>query len=203
MGKLKALLLAGAILLGMANALAQPQIFVRVRGAVTGFDGHELQVKTRAGKALKIGVGEGTGISVLSEIEMRDIRQGSFVGVTAIRREAGKPLVALEVHLFPEAQRGAGEGHREWDLEPGSTMTNANIEAIVDTNDGKELMLVYQGGSQKIVVPPGTPLVTFRPADKSLLKAGAQVFISASQASDGSLTAQRIQVGEGGMKPPM
>lgn len=203
MGNLKALLLAGAILLGMANALAQSQPSMRVRGAITGFDGHELQVKTREGKALRMSVTDGTRISLLSAIGMSDIKPGSFVGVTAIRREPGTPLVALEVHLFPEAQRGAGEGHREWDLEPGSTMTNATIDAMVDTNDGRELTLVYKGGSQKILVPPGTPLVTFRPAGKPQLKAGAHVFITTHQAGDGRLTAQRIQVGEDGLKPPM
>lgn len=49
MGKLKTRFLAGTILLGMANALAQPQSAMRVRGAVTGFDGHVLQVKPREG----------------------------------------------------------------------------------------------------------------------------------------------------------
>lgn len=41
------------------------------------------------------------------------------------------------------------------------------------------------------------------PADKSLLKAGAQVFFVVPPAADGTLTAQRIQIGKGGMKPPM
>lgn len=203
MDRLKALLLAGAMSLGMASALAQTQGAMRVRGEVTGFDGQVLQVRTREGQTLKLDVAVDATVNVLTALKITDIKQGDFVGVTAIRRETGRPLVALEVHLFPEAQRGTGEGHRKWDLRPGSTMTNANIAAIVDTNDGKQLTLSYKGGSQKIVVPPDTPIVTFKPADKSLLKPGAQVFIIPRQAEDGSLTAQRIQVGEGGMKPPM
>jgi hypothetical protein len=134
---------------------------------------------------------------------MSDIKQGSFVGVTAIQKGPGTPLQAREVHLFPEAQRGTGEGHYDWDLEPGSSMTNANVDAIVNTNNGKELTLSYKGGSQKIIVPQGVPIVTFKPADKSVLKAGAQVFIITQQAADGSLTAQRILIGKDGMKPPM
>jgi hypothetical protein len=203
MGKVRALLLAVAFLFGMANALAQSQPSMRVRGAITGFDGHELQVKTRGGTALKMIVTDDTKINVLSPLKMSDIKQGSFVGVTAVRRRHGASLLAREVHLFPEELRGTGEGHREWDLEPGSTMTNANVEAIVNTNNGKELTLVYEGGSQKIAVPKDVPIVTFKPADKSLLKAGAQVFVITQQAPDGSLTAQHIQVGKGRMKPPM
>lgn len=198
----KTLLLMVAVLFGM-NALAQSQPSMRIRGAVTGFDGHELQVKTRGGTALKMSVSGDTRISILSPVRLSDIKQGSFVGVTAVRQGSGTALLAREVHLFPEELRGTGEGHRDWDLEPGSTMTNANVDAVVDTNNGKELTLVYKGGSQKIVVTKDVPIVTFMPADKSLLKAGAQVFIVAQQAADGSLTAQHIQVGKGRMKPPM
>lgn len=203
MNKVNALLLVGSILFGLANAQAQPPPAMRVRGAITGFKGHELQVKTREGKDLKVNITENTRISVLYLVKMSDIKPGSFVGVTAVPRGPGGPLQALEVHLFAEAQRGTGEGHREWDLEPGSSMTNANVDTIVNTNDGKELSLSYKGGSQKIIVPKGVPIVSFKPADESLLKAGAQAFIIAQQAADGSLTAQRISVGKNGMKPPM
>ncbi|MGE5758177.1 MAG: hypothetical protein ACM3W8_04865 [Sideroxydans sp.] len=207
MNKVKALLLAAMVLFGLTNALAQTQPqqqpTVRIRGAVTGFDGHEVQVKSREGKQLKMSVTDNTKINVLSPLKMSDIKQGSFVGVTAIQHGPGTPLQAREVHVFPEAQRGTGEGHYDWDLEPGSSMTNANVDAVVDTNSGKELTLSYKGGSQKIVVPKGVPVITFIPADKSVLKAGARVFIITQQAADGSLTAQRMLVGKGRMKPPM
>jgi len=203
MNKIKALLLAGAILFGMANALAQSQPTIRIRGAITGFDGHELQVKTREGKELMVNISDDTKINVLFALKISDIKQGSFVGVTAIPGGPGPALQALEVHLFPESLRGTGEGHYDWDLEPGSSMTNANVDAIVTTNNGKELTLSYKGGSQKIIVPQGVPIVTFKPADKSLLKAGAQVFIVTQQTADGSLMTLRIQVGKDGIKPPM
>lgn len=204
MNKLNVLLLVGSILFGLANVQAQSQpATIRVRGAITGFNGQELQVKTRDGKDLKINVNENTRTSLLYLATMSDIKPGSFVGVTAVPRGPGGPLRALEVHVFTEAQRGTGEGHREWDLEPGSTMTNANIDAIVNTNDGKELTLSYKGGSQKIIVPPRAPIVAFKPADNSSLKTGAQIFCITEQAPDGSLIAQRISVGKDGLRPPM
>jgi hypothetical protein len=87
MNKVKALLLVGTVLFGLVNAQAQsqPQPAMRIRGAVTGFDNHELQVKTREGKDLKVNVTDNTKINVLSTLRMSDIRQGSFVGVTAIQ----------------------------------------------------------------------------------------------------------------------
>ena len=213
MNKMKALLLAGTFLVGMAGALAQPpagtqagsppnaQPTARIRGAVTGFDGQELQVKTRDGKAVKMTLSDTAKINVLSPLDMSNIKQGSFVGVTAVLRSGA--LQALEVHVFPEAMRGTGEGHYDWDLTPGSTMTNANVDAIVATNNGEKLTLTYKGGTQEIVVPKHTPIITFTPADKSLLKPGAQVFVIAQPATDGSLTALRILVGKAGMRPPM
>lgn len=196
-------LLTGAVLFGLMSAVAQAQTVKRVRGTITGFDGHVLAVKARDGNDLNIDVSEDTSVSSLTELQMGDIKQGGFVGVTAIRKSPDGAQYALEVHVFPEASRGSGEGHRDWDLEPGSTMTNANIDAIVELNNGRELTLGYKGGKQKIIVPPGTPIVSFVPGDKSLLKAGVQIFTVAQQADGGALTAQRILVGKDGMKPPM
>lgn len=196
-------LLAVAIFLASVSAIAQAQAVTRVRGAITGFDGQVLSVKTRDGDDMNITVTEDTGISSIIELRMNDIRQGDFVGVTSINKGQDGTRYALEVHVFPEPSRGSGEGHRDWDLEPGSTMTNANIDAIVERNDGKELTLGYKGGMQKIIMLPEVPVVSFMPGDKSLLNAGMQIFIIAHQAGDGAITAQRILVGKGGIKPPM
>jgi len=203
MNKMKTLLLVGTMMLGLVNALAQPQPPIRIRGIVTAFDGQELQVKSREGQDVRIHMADTTKVSILAPIKLADIKAGSFVGVTALQNGPGNSLQALEVHLFPEALRGTGEGHYAWDLEPGSSMTNANVDAIVNINDGKELVLSYKGGNQKIIVPQGVPLVTFIPSDKSQLTPGAKVLVITQQAEDGSLTALRINVGKGGMKPPM
>jgi hypothetical protein len=203
MSRIKAWLLAGAVLLGLISAMAQAQTNVRVRGTITGFDGHVLEVKTREGNDLNVYVTDNSVVSSLVELKMGDIKQGGFVGVTAVKKGYEGSLYALEVHVFPEASRGTGEGHYDWDLGPGTTMTNANVDAIVERNDGKELKLSYKGGMQKIIVPPGTPIVTFVPAEQSQLKAGVPVFAVVQQAEDGTLTAKRILIGKDGMKPPM
>ncbi|MBI5891464.1 MAG: hypothetical protein HZB47_12475 [Nitrosomonadales bacterium] len=203
MNKAKAILLVSALVLGLMDAQAQSVLNMRVRGAIAGFDGHELQVKTSDGRNLNIGVNGATKIKSVVALKPGDIKRNSFVGVTAVPKVPGGPLLAREVHIFAETQRGMGEGHYAWDLEPGSSMTNANVDAIANTVNGKELTLSYQGGRQKIIVPRGVPVVSFRPANKSVLKKGAQIFCVARQAADGSLTAQHISVGQKGMKPPM
>jgi hypothetical protein len=185
------------------SAMAQAQTNVRVRGTITSFKGHILEVKTRDGKDLKVNVGDDTIVNSLVELQIGDIKQGGFVGVTAVKKYPDGVQYALEVHVFPETSRGTGEGHYAWDLEPDSTMTNANVDAIVERNNGKELTLSYKGGMQKIIVPPKTPIVTFVSTDQSHLQPGVQVFAVVQQTEDGTLTAKRILIGNGGMKPPM
>jgi hypothetical protein len=82
-------------------------------------------------------------------------------------------------------------------------MTNANIESMVQSAGGQELTLVYKEGSQKILVPPGAPIVTTVSADRSSLKPGEYVWLNANVGADGKLTfGGRIQVSHGGVKPP-
>src|SRR5262252_4691595 len=69
-----------------------------------------------------------------------------FVSVPILRS-------AIEVHIFPEAMRGTGEGDRPWDLMPKSSMTNANVEQAVTGVEGQTLTLKYKAGEKKIVVP--------------------------------------------------
>ena len=57
-------------------------------------------------------------------IDPSAIQEGTFVGTTAVPRPDGSLPSAVEVHVFPEAARGTGEGHRPAS-SPNSTMTNA------------------------------------------------------------------------------
>ena len=82
-------------------------------------------------------------------------------------------------------------------------MTNATVAATADVNNGKELTLSYKGAQQKAVVPVGIPIVTFAPADITLLVPGATVFIGAQMSTDGSMNAARVLIGKDGTKPPM
>jgi hypothetical protein len=130
----------------IATALAQDT--VRVRGTIERIDGSTYMVKARDGAELKVALADTPQIAGVVKASLSDIKQGSFVGVTAVPRADGSQS-ALEVHIFPEAMRGTGEGHYPWDLRPQSTMTNANVEQVVTAVDGQTLTLKYKDGEKK------------------------------------------------------
>lgn len=196
---MKTILAAGlAFALALTGSIAEAQKNIRVRGAITAVSGDMLSVRTREGKPLELALTEKTSVAAAKAIKLSDLKPGAYVGCTTMKRADGA-LVAVEVHTIP---RRVPEGHRPWDLQPGSMMTNANIASVVKSAGGDELMLEYKGGSQKILVPPGTPIVTTTKADRSQLKPGEYVFLVASVGEGGKLTALRIQVSKDGVKPP-
>jgi hypothetical protein len=185
---------------GIATTLAQDT--VRVRGTIERLDGPTYVVKARDGAELKLTLADSPQIAGVVKASLSDIKQGSFVGVTAMPRADGSQS-ALEVHIFPEVMRGTGEGHYPWDLRPQSTMTNANVEQVVTAVDGQTLTLKYKDGEKKIFVPANTPIVVYVPGDKSDLKPGAKVFVAAVKQPDGTLQGRAWRVGRDGVSPPM
>ena len=81
-------------------------------------------------------------------------------------------------------------------------MTNANVESIVTRTGNGELTLKYKGGTQKIVVPDGVPIVRAVPGTRADLVPGEYIFTVAQTGADGTLTATRVQVSKDGVKPP-
>lgn len=200
-------LLTLGVILSFARAQAQaPQGKpVTIRGKISAVEKQSLKVTTSAGEVL-VRLPDNVRIGGVETAKLSDISRGSYVGTTAVKQADGN-LKALEVHIFPESARGTGEGHRPWDLQPGSTMTNANVEKVeavaVEKLQGQLLTLKYKGGEQKILVLPGTPIVKNVPGGRSLLKVGTGVYIAARRGEDGTVTATRVAAGVGGIMPPM
>ena len=198
-------LLASSLQMELAHAQAPQGKPVTIRGKITAVESRSLRVATTSGE-VSVRFPDDVRIGGVAAAQLSEITAGNYVGTTAVKQADGN-LKALEVHIFPETSRGTGEGHRPWDLQPGSTMTNANVEQVeqvaVEKVQGQMLTLSYKGGQQKVFIPPGTPIVKNVSADRSLLKAGTGVFIPAVQSEDGTLTATRITVGVGGIMPPM
>jgi hypothetical protein len=188
-----------AVLALVATAVDAQQKPLRVRGTITAIDGNVLSVKSREGQDLKLYMPDDVGVSVAKAIKFEDIKQGDYVGATTLKQADGS-LVAREVHYLPPQ---AKPGHTPWDLEPGSSMTNANVEAIVAATGKRELTLKYPDGTQKIRVPEGVPLVRAVPGSRADLKVGEYIWTGAQVAPDGRITAARIQVSKDGVKPPM
>jgi len=174
----------------------------RVRGTIEGVDGDVVAVKSRSGEDVKLHMTGDIRIVGITRISLADIKVGSFIGTTTVPGADGTPS-AVEVHVFPEAMRGTGEGSRPYDLRPNSTMTNATVAESVVGNDGHTLLVKYKDGEKKVVVPSETPVVTYVPADKSDLKVGAKVIVFMKTLPDGSVETNRISVGRDGLTPPM
>ena len=195
-------MIAVAAILTAPPAWAQDSPPVRVRGTIERVEGSIYVVKARDGAELKLTLADNPQIAGIVKASLADIKQGAFVGVTAMPQADGS-LSALEVHIFTEAMRGTGEGHYPWDLRPQSTMTNGNVEQIGTAVDGGTLTMKYKDGEKKIFVPADTPIVAYVPGDKSDLKPGVKVFIVAAKQPDGTLQGRAWRVGRDGVTPPM
>jgi hypothetical protein len=192
-----------------------------VRGDIVAVSGNSMKVKTPDGQELTLTLAPDLRVSAAQKASLDSVGQGLFVGTTAVAQADGT-LRAVEVHVFPESMRGTGEGHRPWDLQPESTMTNATVEkselqgtggsAPTMTNatvaeagksaGGRRLQLKYPGGEKTVFVPANTPVVRLEPSDRSKLKAGEHVFAVAARQPDGTVVAKRVIFGEA-VVPPM
>lgn len=191
-----------------------------VRGDVTAVQADTVTVKTPAGGSVAVALPKEVPVAQVEKAGLDAIRDGTFVGMITVPERNGS-LRAVEVHVFPESMRGTGEGSQPWDLRPGSnmtnatvastssgpggsgTMTNATVGNVGAAGTGRTVELKAGGESKKVVVPPGAAVVKLEPADRSALKPGAHVFAIATRRRDGSLSAERIFVGEGNVRPPM
>ena len=197
----RTLALAGALTL-LAAATATAQVPIRVRGSIAKVSGSALTIVSRDNSTVEVRLADNAVVTAVVPAALSDIKAGQFVGVAALPGPNGI-FRAQEVLIFPEAARGTEEGHYPWDLSPGSTMTNATVDDMVERVEGPILTLKHKGGTVKMEVPTDVPIVTFAPGDRSMLKTGAHVFIPGQQRSDGVVAAGRVLVGKDGLVPPM
>jgi Cu/Ag efflux protein CusF len=192
-----------AVTLFASSASAQQGSMVRVRGTIETVDGNMLGIKTREGTDVKVRMTDNVAVFAVVKTSLSEIKEGSYIGVTGMPEPDGTQK-ALAVHIFPENQRGAAEGFRPWDARANSTMTNATVAQTVKGTDGQNILVKYKDGEKKVVVPPDTPIVTFIASDKSEVKPGAKLIIfGAAKKDDGTLEANRVNVGRDGVTPPM
>ena len=192
--------LAGAILAVWCSAAAAQT--VRLRGTIEKVDGSVLAVKSSDGAELKLALTEKAMIIAVVNASLADIKEGSYLGSAAMPQPDGGQM-ALEVHIFPEQMRGTGEGHRPYAPVAESTMTNgATAGSAVAGVDGSTIVIRYKDGEKKIVIPPNVPIVRFEIGAKDDLKTGARfTVLAATRKPDGTLEANRINVGRDGVVP--
>ena len=176
---------------------------VRIRGTVEKLDGQNLMVKSRDGQSLTVVLAPNFAVSGVVAKSLADIKPGDFVASTSLKGSDGK-LKAIEVHILPDNLRGVvPESQYPWDLVPDSIMTNAILAQITEAPEGHVMKVTFKGNEAEVTIPDGIPIVGYIPADASLLKPGAAVFISAQKQADGTLTAARVTAEKDGVKPPL
>jgi hypothetical protein len=192
-------LLAAASVAVLAQTPPPP---ARVRGTVEKFENNVMTVKAPDGKTVDVKLADNYTVVGVARAKVADIGSGKYIGTTTLGERNGG-LVALEVHIFPEAMRGVGEGHYAWDLKPESKMTNGSVAEVKSVGKDHMLTVQYKGGEQKVLVPGNAKVVMFGPGERSELKKGAHIFVVAQRQPDGSLSAARVNVGVKGTVPPM
>jgi hypothetical protein len=194
------MLARAALIAAISASSVFAQQTVRVRGTIEKVDGNTLTVKAADGAAVTLMLTGDAKVVGIVKATLADVKEGSFVGSAAMPQPDGSQK-ALEVHIFPDAMRGTGEGHRPYTV-PNSTMTNGTVGDMVTASDGQSLTVKYKGGEKKIVVPPGVPIVRYEIGNRGELKPGAHVTATnAVKKPDGTLEAARINVGRDGLVP--
>ena len=174
----------------------------RVRGTLQKMDGNNLTIATKS-KETNVPLKDGAPIIAVTKGAMSDIKDNTFVGITAMPQPDGTQK-AVEVHVFEESLRGTGEGHYPWDLKPDSTMTNGAVAQQVQKVEGNTLQVKYKDGEKTIVVPKDAEVVNLVPGTKDDLKTGAHVFIPRwEKQGDRTWMAAVVVVGRDGITPPM
>lgn len=202
------------LLAGVASAQPAPI----VRGDVVSVEGNALRLTSASGEETTLRLADDFRVNLRVPATLNDIKPKTYVGATSTPGPNGT-LIASEVHIFPEARRGAGEGHHPMSTMPGSTMTNATVSRVAGrvprtkTNgtvskagaddNGRTLTLRYKGGEQTVYVSDKTPIVRTEPGDRQLLTPGAHVIVYAKRETNGDLVAERISVGANGSAPPV
>jgi hypothetical protein len=187
--------------LAATSALAQAPQTVRLRGTIEKVDGTTVMAKSDKGDALKINIADKITVVDVSKATMADIKDGEFIGSGAMPQPDGSQK-AIEVHIFPEAMRGTGEGFRPWDGAPNSTMTNGTVGAAVTGVNGPVVTVKYKDGEKNIIVGPEVPIVRYEVGSMNDLKPGvAFAVLAAIKQPDGSFNISRINVGKDGAVP--
>ena len=158
-----------------------------------------MTVTSRDGRKIALAIAPDVVVTAIIAASITDIKPGSSIGTAAAPQADG--MRALEIQLFPDSMRGVGEGHHPWDLQPLRTMTNGTVGDVVVTQ-GRTLTLATRMGRKTVVVPENAPIITYGVGSRAML-VRVYVIITATQKPDGSLTAQRVGVGQNGLTPPM
>ena len=229
MKRLLGLTFAAATALPAAALAAAPQ--VHVRGAVSAISDNSLTVHTDAGQDVILALNGSTHYVTVKKSSLAAIDKNTFIGTAT--KTIGSKLVALEVVVFPNSMRGAGEGHYSWDPLPDTTpsgggkvasaMTNGTVSTetsagapgkvsstmtngAVSTNTtsgGAMQLTVTYKGGEQHILVPPTAPIVMLAPAKMSDVSKGDAVVVTEAKSGGNPVAASVAVGVGGVRPPM
>jgi len=192
----------------------------RLAGTIAAVQDNDLLISGQTGASAHVRLGRDLRVSVRAPISVSKLEQGMYVAITSTPQADGT-LLASEVRVFPESQRGLGEGHRPMASQPGNMMTNATISNIAAAGSvprnsvtnatissysaasgGRRLTVSYKDGEKVVLLPDNIPIMATEVGDRASLKPGAHVVAYATRSNDGAWTSERVSVGKGDFVPP-
>ncbi|MBI3506122.1 MAG: hypothetical protein HY059_14885 [Proteobacteria bacterium] len=190
-------LVAALSVAGFAMPAAAQQGGVNIRGTIAAIDAGVLTIATRDGKTEKIELAENVPVATTKPFSMAEVKPGMVLAATTMQRADGR-IIAIDLRPIPAT---ANQGLSPYDLQPGSTMTNAALDGMVQSAAGQELTLNYKTGIVKVLITPATAMSQSAPGTRADLKVGETVYIPMRPDAAGKLAAVRVQVSKDGVKP--
>ena len=201
----------------------------RVRGVVQSIGPDSLALQTYDGRLVSVPIGANTKFAWVVASNLASLKSGDFVGTAttgsddALRaaelvifpeamRGSGEGHYGWDVPGVVAAAGGnASSGMTNGTVQQQSGMTNGTVQqqsgmtnGTVTGGAGKlgetTLTIGYKGGTAKVLVPVGTPIVRFEPTTRSVLAKGQKLFVV--QAAD-ARGAKFVAIGKDGVTPPM
>lgn len=195
--------LAGSLAFAFIATTAVAGEPIKLRGTIERVDGQMIVLKTRYGAQVKLTVTESPELVAVVKSSIADIKPGMLVGSSGHVQSDGAQR-ANEVHIIPDSMRGIGEDRFRQDSEPQIKTLNASVDEITVGVDGDLLTVKSKAGERKVIVPSGTPIVTFVPGERTDLRPGVAIFVAdAKKQPEGLVQTGQIIYGRDGLTPPL
>lgn len=178
-----------------------------VRGTIAALTDTSVSITTASG-AQSVHLDQPVTVYARTPSDLSHVTPNSFVGITSEKQADGTER-ATEIHIFPEALRGTGEGSRLMEsTASASRMTNGNVSATgpsggsrmtngsvasTGTAGATHYVIEYPGGTQTIEIPPAVT-VTIIASTGTPLAVGTDVIVLAHTGTSGNLTASGIML---------
>lgn len=180
-----------------APAAPATDTMTMVRGTIASVSANQVVVTTDSG-AKTVALKPPVSVYDRAPSGLANVKDNTFIGVTTVKQPDGSER-ATEIHIFPEALRGLGEGSRL--MAGGSQMTNGAATQTpprmsngnVANSTGSAMVVQFAGGSTNVTIPPNTPVTEIKATSKALA-AGDKVVVVATKGADGSLSSNRVML---------